>query len=110
MALLESYPYPGNVRELENICEQISVLRRSDEIGAAELPDKVRNYRPEKSGLFFDPPEGGVNLEDLEKELIRFALDKFGGNQTKAAQYLGITRPTLIYRLEKHGLSKGGDE
>jgi len=110
LELLRVYPFPGNVRELENICEQISVLRRSDEIGAAELPDKVRNYRPEKSGLFFDPPEGGVNLEDLEKELIRFALDKFGGNQTKAAQYLGITRPTLIYRLEKHGLSKGGDE
>ncbi|MCI0531300.1 MAG: helix-turn-helix domain-containing protein, partial [candidate division Zixibacteria bacterium] len=52
----------------------------------------------------FEPPEEGVNLEELEKELIRFALERFGGNQTKAAQYLGITRPTLIYRLEKYGI------
>ncbi len=104
MELLLAYPFPGNVRELENICEQTVVLRRSDEIGAADLPEKVRNCRPEKSGLFFDPPAEGLNLEVLEKELIRFALDKFGGNQTKAAQYLGITRPTLIYRLEKYDI------
>ncbi|HXF49419.1 MAG TPA: sigma-54 dependent transcriptional regulator [Verrucomicrobiae bacterium] len=107
MALLLAYPFPGNVRELENICEQISVLRRSNEIGAADLPEKVRRYRPEKPKLFFEPPEEGVHLEELEKELIRFALEKFGGNQTKAAQYLGITRPTLIYRLEKYGFVKG---
>jgi two-component system NtrC family response regulator len=107
MGFLLAYPFPGNVRELENICEQISVLRRSNEIGAADLPEKVRNYRPEKSKLFFEPPAEGVNLEELEKELIGFAIEKFGGNQTKAAQYLGITRPTLIYRLEKYGFSKG---
>jgi two-component system, NtrC family, response regulator len=103
------YPFPGNVRELENICEQIVVLHRSDEIGPADLPERVRTYSPEKTKLFFDPPEEGVNLEELEKELIRYALAKFDGNQTKAAQYLGITRPTLIYRLEKHGFSKGSD-
>ena len=109
MELLRAYPFPGNVRELENICEQIVVLRRSDEIGPGDLPEKVRSWSPEKPKLFFDPPEEGLNLEELEKELIRFALEKFGGNQTKAAQYLGITRPTLIYRLEKYGFSKGGD-
>jgi two-component system NtrC family response regulator len=107
MTLLSAYPFPGNVRELENICEQLVVMRRGDEIGGTDLPDKVRNYRPEKPKLFFEPPEEGIHLEELEKELIRFALDKFGGNQTKAAQYLGITRPTLIYRLEKYGFAKG---
>ncbi len=107
MELLQAYPFPGNVRELENICEQMVVLRRLDEIGPADLPEKVRNYRPETPMLFFLPPEEGLNLEELEKELIRFALEKFGGNQTKAAQYLGITRPTLIYRLEKHGFKTG---
>ncbi|MGE5693449.1 MAG: sigma 54-interacting transcriptional regulator, partial [Candidatus Zixiibacteriota bacterium] len=105
-ALLIAYPFPGNVRELENVCEQLAVMRRSDEIGVADLPDKIQNYRPEKPKLLFEPPEEGLHLEELEKELIRFALDKFGGNQTKAAQYLGITRPTLVYRLEKYGLAK----
>ena len=106
LKLLQAYPFFGNVRELENICEQILVFRKSEEIGPNELPEKVRNYRPEKSGLFFEPPEEGLDLEELEQELIRFALDKFGGNQTKAAQYLGITRPTLLYRLEKYGIEK----
>jgi len=106
LKLLQTYPFFGNVRELENICEQILVFRKADEIGLNELPEKVRNYQPEKAGLFFEPPEGGLDLEDLEKQLIQFALDKFGGNQTKAAQYLGITRPTLIYRLEKYGVEK----
>ncbi|MCI0596132.1 MAG: sigma-54 dependent transcriptional regulator, partial [candidate division Zixibacteria bacterium] len=94
MELLLVYPFPGNVRELENICEQLVVFHLGDEIGPADLPEKIRNYRPpfgfaqglrEKSGLYFEPPEEGVNLEELEKELIRFALERFGGNQTKAA-------------------------
>jgi two-component system NtrC family response regulator len=49
-------------------------------------------------------PEGGVDLADLERTLLRKALEKTGGNQTKAAALLGITRQTLIYRMEKHGL------
>jgi len=104
--VLQAYPFPGNVRELENICEQLTVFGRSEEIEAADLPEKIRNYRPQKPGLFFDPPEEGFDLEELEKALIRFALERFGGNQTKAARYLGLTRPTLIYRLEKYGLSR----
>jgi two-component system NtrC family response regulator len=49
-------------------------------------------------------PEGGLSLPDLERELIRRALAKFGGNRTKAAAYLGIPRHVLVYRLEKYGL------
>jgi DNA-binding NtrC family response regulator len=51
-------------------------------------------------------PEDGIELERLERELIEQALERTGGNQTRAAQLLGITRPTLIYRMEKHGIGK----
>ncbi len=49
-------------------------------------------------------PEEGIDLEALEKNLIIKALEKTGHNQTRAAEYLGITRPTLIYRMVKFGL------
>ena len=47
-------------------------------------------------------PEGGINLEDLEKDLILQALKKYAGNQTRAAQYLNMSRRALAYRLEKY--------
>ena len=49
-------------------------------------------------------PEGGFSLEELEKHLFTKALEKHNYNQTKAAKYLGISRPTLLYRMNKHGL------
>ena len=50
-------------------------------------------------------PEEGISLEGIERELISRALEKFKGNQTQAARYLDISRRTLIYRMEKHGLA-----
>ncbi|WP_419865769.1 helix-turn-helix domain-containing protein [Terriglobus roseus] len=52
-------------------------------------------------------PEEGISLEAVEKDLISRALEKFHGNQTHAARYLDISRRTLIYRMEKHGLASG---
>ena len=54
-------------------------------------------------------PDEGISLENIERELLVRALDKFGWNQTKAARYLDISRRTLIYRMEKHGLAREGD-
>jgi two-component system NtrC family response regulator len=54
--------------------------------------------------IILNLPEGGFSLEGLEKDLIVKALERHKGNQTRAAEYLGITRPTLIYRMEKYGL------
>jgi two-component system NtrC family response regulator len=51
-----------------------------------------------------DLPEEGIDLEEVEKELIKIALEKAKGNQTQAAKYLGISRPTLLYRIEKYKL------
>ena len=100
------YTWPGNVRELENIIERIVVLARGDEITLNDLPDFLRRERPAVEALHLDLPPHGISLEAVEKELIVRALEKFNGNQTHAAQYLDISRKTLIYRMEKFGLRK----
>lgn len=98
------YSWPGNVRELENIIERIVVLTRGDEITVNDLPDFLRRERQPVEALHLDLPPEGISLEAVEKELIVRALEKFNGNQTHAAQYLDISRKTLIYRMEKFGL------
>lgn len=101
-----TYTWPGNVRELENIIERIVVLTRGDEITLNDLPDFLRRERPPVEALHLDLPAHGISLDAVEKELIVRALEKFNGNQTHAAQYLDISRKTLIYRMEKFGLRK----
>ncbi len=50
-------------------------------------------------------PDDGIDLEEVEREILRQALEKHGGNQTRTAQYLNITRSALIYRMQKYGLA-----
>jgi two-component system NtrC family response regulator len=104
LSVLTSYGWPGNVRELENVIERASVLRRGALITPDELPEKLKKDKPGVEDIILNLPEQGISLEDLEKSLIIKALDKHKGNQTRAAEYLKITRPTLIYRMEKFGL------
>jgi two-component system NtrC family response regulator len=80
------------------------VLSRGNEIRLADLPEELRRDRPTISALRLELPADGISLETVEKELIIQALQKFSGNQTLAAQYLDISRKTLVYRMEKHGL------
>jgi two-component system NtrC family response regulator len=101
-----AYTWPGNVRELENIIERIVVLSRGDEITLNDLPDFLRRERPAVVELHLDLPPHGISLEAVEKELIVRALEKFSWNQTHAAQYLDLSRKTLIYRMEKFGLKR----
>ncbi len=101
-----AYTWPGNVRELENIIERIVVLSRGDEITVNDLPDFLRRERPPVEALHLDLPPHGISLEAVEKELIVRALEKFNWNQTHAAQYLDLSRKTLIYRMEKFGLKR----
>ena len=102
--ILTAYGWPGNVRELENSVERASVLRRGDTITRAELPDKLGKEKASVENIILNLPDEGISLEDLEKNLIIKALEKHKGNQTRAAEYLGITRPTLIYRMDKFGI------
>jgi len=105
-----AYTWPGNVRELENIIERIVVLSRGDEITLNDLPDFLRRERPAVEELHLILPPNGISLEAVEKELIVRALEKFNCNQTHAAQYLDLSRKTLIYRMEKFGLRRDRSE
>ena len=104
------YRWPGNVRELENVIERLTVLAVGDEITLNDLPEFLRRERPASEALQLELPPHGISLEALEKELILKALKKFDGNQTKAAAFLDISRRTLIYRMEKHGIHRELDE
>ena len=106
---LESYDWPGNVRELENALERAMIFHRDDAIALADLPETIRAPKAkEAANLAMSLPEAGLSLEEVEKELILRALQKHEWNQSRAARYLGITRHTLLYRIEKHNIVRPG--
>jgi two-component system, NtrC family, response regulator len=106
MPFFGRYNWPGNIRELENVLERVVVLSRGTEVTVADLPEFLVRERPVLDALQFELPPNGSSLDALERELIMHALQRFEGNQTKAAHYLDLSRKTLIYRMEKHGLRK----
>ncbi len=100
-----NYSWPGNVRQLENTIERIVLLARQPEIGMRDLPEFLYLAHPPAPMLPAVLPETGVNLGDMEKELLMRTLQKFDGNQSRAASFLQLSRRTFAYRLEKHGIS-----
>jgi two-component system, NtrC family, response regulator AtoC len=100
---LRRYTWPGNVRELRNAMERAVVVHTGDTIEVEDLPDHVR-----EAAAAHDGASGSVDIRDhvatLERRAIEAALAACNGNQTEAARRLGISRRTLIYRMEKHGL------
>lgn len=105
MPHLVAYRWPGNVRELENVIERLLVLSSTPSIQEEDLPEEIRRVLPNASSFWVDLPDEGISLEAVERELIVRALERFKGNQTHAAKYLDISRRTLIYRIEKYGLT-----
>ena len=103
--IFKSYPWPGNVRELRNVIERSIILEDGDMITTRYLPPTLgRTTGPvgaENSQDLFALPKSGISLEALEKSLVRQALDQCGGNQTRAAAMLGISRDQLRYRMKK---------
>jgi two-component system NtrC family response regulator len=81
-----------------------------DEITVGDLPEFLQRSRPSSEAIQFELPPEGISLEAVEKELILKALRRFEWNQTQAAKYLDISRRTLIYRMEKHGLNRELEE
>ncbi|AQS59375.1 DNA-binding response regulator [Desulforamulus ferrireducens] len=106
MGLLLTYEWPGNIRELQNVIERAVILSQGYEIKPHHLPKEIQktpaNRCENQQGLIINFPDQGISLEEVEKELILKAIEKSNGNQTKAAQLLGITRSALIYRAQKY--------
>lgn len=104
MDKLVSYSWRGNIRELENVIERMVILSYEDVIKTSCLPKEISSEAVIHNNYVL--PEGGINLDELEKDLIIQALERTEYNQTKAAKLLGISRHTLIYRMEKYALEK----
>ena len=102
--ILCAYRWKGNIRELENLIERMVILSDSNLITESSIPAEIKSSPSSESNIVL--PQGGVDLEVVEKELIKQALKRTENNQTKAAKLLGITRHTLLYRLEKYSLLK----
>nr|WP_093186938.1 sigma 54-interacting transcriptional regulator [Thiocapsa sp. KS1] len=101
--LLRRYTWPGNLRELANLCERLVILLPGTLVGPENLPGEVVRGTPQsEKDIGFSLPPHGIDLNDLEAELIRQALSLAGGNKSRAARLLGLTRDTLLYRLQKH--------
>jgi DNA-binding NtrC family response regulator len=106
MEALIKYPWPGNIRELENTIERIVILSHGDDIGVADLPAEVRaGVSPaDRVSSGFTLPDEGVNLEEVELDLVRQALDRSGGSVPKAAKLVGLTGKTFEARMQRLGL------
>jgi transcriptional regulator with PAS, ATPase and Fis domain len=103
MDLLKAYDFPGNVRELENIVERGVAIAGGDTIEVASLPDDLRDLAIRT----FRKKEGRLpSLEEQERDYIRWVLAEAGGNQTLAAQILGIDRVSLWRKLKRYQLEE----
>jgi transcriptional regulator with PAS, ATPase and Fis domain len=108
---LTGHQWPGNIRELRNIIERVVLMEDDKEIKSAHLSflssHKTTLSATDGNGANLTPT--GLSLDQLNKKLIEQALQMAHGNKSKAAKLLGISRPTMIYRLEKYGIHVDND-
>jgi transcriptional regulator with PAS, ATPase and Fis domain len=108
---LETYDWPGNVRELKNAIERAMILQDDGLLTLDLFPLRIAEFKVESRvtlpGGNLRIPETGIDLYEVEKQLIQQALIRAGGNQSKASRLLSITRDTLRYKMKKYGLRKG---
>ena len=105
MRMLRDHSWPGNVRELENVVERALVLSGGDTIGVEHLTELVqRPQRPAEASS----AEGDLSVkrrtEELERRLIRRALERTRGNRTRAARLLDLSHRALLYKIRDYGL------
>jgi DNA-binding NtrC family response regulator len=110
-ALFRNYDWPGNVRELRNVIERALILEDEERITLEYLPGGLTGETVGRGGTAasdrgakteqFLLPAGGISLDEVEMSFVRQAIERSGGNQTRAAELLGISRDQLRYRLKK---------
>ncbi|MEE4311558.1 MAG: sigma-54 dependent transcriptional regulator [candidate division KSB1 bacterium] len=98
---LMKYNWHGNVRELENVVERSLILAGEEVVTPDYLPVHIRGEGVYDDSLAFEIPDEGLSIEEVEKNLIHKALHKAGGNKSKAAKLLGITRRRLYSMMER---------
>lgn len=101
----DSYAWPGNIREIENLMERLAALTEGDRVTVRDLPGFMTSASSGGNEFILNLPPHGVALDKVEEYLLKEALRRNDGNQTRAAKFLHITRNTLIYRMQKYGLS-----
>ena len=104
---LEEYSWPGNVRELRNIIERAIILEGENILTLEHLPPDVVSRAGETGGspLNFQIPAEGIDIEDVERELIRQSLEIAEGNQSRAAKLLNLGIDAFRYRMKKFGFA-----
>lgn len=105
---LVTYPWPGNIRELQNVIERMFALSRSNEITLTDLPGPIAGF--EEKPVNFQGLAELPTLEDMERSLIIAALRKSQGNKNEAARLLAIDRQRLYRKIEKYGLERAGQQ
>jgi two-component system, NtrC family, response regulator AtoC len=101
LAALEAYPWPGNIREVRNAVERAMLLTDAEILLPEHFPVLAPRARTTQG---IELPAGGIDIEQLERDLVVQALTRTAGNQTRAAALLGLNRDQIRYRIEKFGL------
>jgi len=102
---MAAYSWPGNVRELENLIERLVVTSPGEEIGQEQLPEDLKREVEVTGAARGEFVALKKAKEDLEKRLIKQALERFGSTR-KAAAALGVAQPTVVRKARKYGLRK----
>jgi two-component system, NtrC family, response regulator AtoC len=106
LKMLETHPWPGNIRELRNAIERAVLLSDGDELAMDHFQFICNTKDAAKKDGDFRLPPGGIVFQDLERELMVQALERARGNQTRAAELLGMTRDQIRYRIAKFKLNE----
>ncbi|MDF7798458.1 sigma-54 dependent transcriptional regulator [Pontiellaceae bacterium B1224] len=99
--MLSNYGWPGNIRELRNLVERMVVLAHGKMLDVTDIPTQVREQASGGDGVKIDAE---LTVDEMEKRMVIQALEKTGGNRTKAAEKLGISRRTLHRKLNQYGI------
>jgi DNA-binding NtrC family response regulator len=104
MKALVEYHWPGNVRQVESVIERALLMCESDTIRLKDIKSELRLLQQQQGLLDIDLPDEGLVFEELEKELLKKAMNKANNVAAKAARLLGMSYKTFWYRWEKFGL------